>query len=92
MIDSDVIDKQSAEYLLTYLVKVKDRGVVGDMAWCKIALSVLRHLYFSDFGNIAHEALAIGIEKSTRIIHNGSHDLGVKLRSEFESIKAHWDI
>ena len=62
--DFDVISKGAAAHILTYLIEVKDRGIIGDYAWCKIALSVLLHLYFSDFTPIAHEVLKVGKSKT----------------------------
>ena len=46
MIDNDIISIESAEPILSHLVEVKDRGIIGDSVWCKVALSVLQHVYF----------------------------------------------
>ena len=93
MIENDVISIAPAEVLLLHLTEVKDRGVIGEAVWCEVALSVLRHVYFSDFTPLCHEVVRIGIEKSDCLARNG---IGVKYhwinkankyRSEFESIQ-----
>ena len=93
MIDFDVISEDAAQHILAYLIKVKDRSIIGDIAWCEIALSVLNHLYFSDFNHIGHQVLVIGIEKSTHLITDKDwRDKASKLRNNFESIQSHFDV
>ena len=93
MIENDVISIESAETLLSHLVEVKDTGVIGDSVWCKVALSVLQHVYFSDFTPLCHEAVEIGLQKSIRLVSTiGRHwtDEGNKYQNQFASIQRHF--
>ena len=95
MIENDVISIESAEHILSHLVEVKDRGVIGDAVWCKVALSVLQHIYFSDFTPMCHQAVDIGIQKATRLVNTMRRDwtdTGNKYRDRFESIRRHFKV
>lgn len=97
MIENDVISIGSAEPLLSHLVEVKDSGTIGDAVWCKVALAVLQHIYFSDFTPLCHEVVDIGIEKSTHLVNRmgvGRHwtDEGNRYRNHFESIRSHFKV
>ena len=93
MIKNGVISIQSAETILSHLVEAKDRDVIGDSVWCKVALSVLQHVLFSDLTPLCHEVVEIGFQKSARLIsatEKYSTEDGTKYRTEFESVERYF--
>ncbi len=89
MKENDVISIESAETLLSHLAEAEDSGAIGDAVWCKVALSVLEHVLYSDLTPLCHEAVNIGIQKSARLISDGKHwaDDGERYGNKFLSIQ-----